>query len=198
MNSINADTIGWYLRKLAKALGLWGGVAFIAITAVSVFYSTKMAEIKQQLVQANEDTERKLTRKTEQDAALPIEATQADHSLKTLRDFYALFPTDVSLPDTLSSIDRIAKKHQLALNAGDYKLSKVKASNPKYSPLLVQYEVALPIIGSYRNIRGFIADVLTQLPSVAIADIQMHRDSTLVPLLEVKLLMVLFVRSESA
>ena len=86
----------------------------------------------------------------------------------------------------------------MSLPSGDYKLNKLKAVSPSHPQVLAQYEVVLPILGSYQKIRAFIADVLTELPSVAIADVQMRRESTLAPMLDVRLVLVLFVRGEPA
>jgi Tfp pilus assembly protein PilO len=198
MTRINANYLGWLVRSIAKSLGLWGMIALFAMVAGVMLYSSNMSQIKQRLAQAQMAIQIQQANQSKGVSVAPVAPAQAGESLQTLTEFYGTFPTALSVPDTLSEINGLAKKHQLSLPSGDYKLNKLKAVSPSHPQVLAQYEVVLPILGSYQKIRAFIADVLTELPSVAIADVQMRRESTLAPMLDVRLVLVLFVRGEPA
>jgi len=128
----------------------------------------------------------------------PIETiAQSTNSPKALADFYRTFPTESAIPDTLAEINRLAAKQGIYLNSGDYKLNKIKVQRGTAStPVLTQYEMVLPLESSYPSIRALTVSILHQLPSVAVSDIQMMRDSTLSPFIEAKLVLVLFVRGD--
>lgn len=62
--------------------------------------------------------------------------------------------------------------------------------------MLTQYEMVLPVEGSYNKVRAFISSILSNLPSVAIADIQIERESTLSPSVDARLVLILYVRGD--
>ena len=49
---------------------------------------------------------------------------------------------------------------------------------------LARYEMMMPIRGQYRQVRGFIADVLQAVPAMALVDVVIRRESVESELLE--------------
>lgn len=194
MNALNTQYLGWLLRRFAKAAGLWGILAIVIAVAVVITLSTKMADMQQQIsvLETNIATKQMPTSET-----ATIEAPLVQQaSSQTLSEFYQTFPTALSIPDTLSQLNALATKQQLLLNSGDYKLNKIAAKNNAGTRVLTQYEMVLPVEGSYNKVRAFISSILSNLPSVAIADIQIERESTLSPSVDARLVLIFYVRGD--
>ena len=191
MNALNTQYLGWLLRRFAKAAGLWGILAIVIAVAVVITFSTKKADIQQQINALETNMATKQTPTSETSAIETPLVQQA--SSQTLSEFYQTFPTALSIPDTLSQLNALATKQQLLLNSGDYKLNKIAAKNNAGTRVLTQYEMVLPVEGSYNKVRAFISSILSNLPSVAIADIQIERESTLSPSVDARLVLILYV-----
>lgn len=194
MNALNTQYLGWLLRRFAKAAGLWGILAIVIAVAVVITLSTKMADMQQQIsvLETNIATKQIPTSET---ATIEAPVVQQASS-QTLSEFYQTFPTALSIPDTLSQLNALATKQQLLLNSGDYKLNKIAAKNNAGTRVLTQYEMVLPVEGSYNKVRAFISSILSNLPSVAIADIQIERESTLSPSVDARLVLIFYVRGD--
>lgn len=194
MSALNTQYLGWLLRRFANAAGLWGILAIAIAFTVVITFSTKIADMQQQISALEADITNKQMSSSETTAvAEPV--VQQDSS-QTLSEFYQTFPTALSIPDTLSQLNALAAKQQLLLNSGDYKLNKVPAKNNTGGKVLTQYEMVLPVEGSYSRVRMFIASILSSLPSVAIADIQIERESTLSPSVDARLVLIFYVRGD--
>ena len=194
MSALNTQYLGWLLRRFAKAAGLWGILAIAIAFTVVITFSTKMADMQQQISALEADIANKQISSSKTTAvAAPV--VQQDSS-QTLSEFYQTFPTALSIPDMLSQLNALAAKQQLLLNSGDYKLNKVPAKNNTGGKVLTQYEMVLPVEGSYSRVRMFIASILSSLPSVAIADIQIERESTLSPSVDARLVLIFYVRGD--
>jgi Tfp pilus assembly protein PilO len=194
MTSFNTHYLSWVLRAIAKKLGLWGLLSLLMIGLTLAMFISKTTEIQQEINLLE-------TKIAEKEASSPssevIETPVAqNNTLQTMTEFYQTFPSAPAIPDTLSQLNQLAAAQQLLLNSGDYKLNKVVAKNTTSIRTLTQYEMVLPIEGSYHNIRAFIAGILSTLPSVAISDIQIKRESTLSPQVEARLVLIFFVRGD--
>ena len=194
MSALNTQYLGWLLRRFAKAAGLWGILAIAIAFTVVITFSTKMADM-QQLISALEADIANKQISSSKTTAVAAPVVQQDSS-QTLSEFYQTFPTALSIPDMLSQLNALAAKQQLLLNSGDYKLNKVPAKNNTGGKVLTQYEMVLPVEGSYSRVRMFIASILSSLPSVAIADIQIERESTLSPSVDARLVLIFYVRGD--
>lgn len=194
MNALNTQYLGWLLRRFAKVAGLWGILAIVIAIAAVMSFSTKMADMRQQIsaLETNITTKQMPTSETKATEA----PEQQQSSSQTLSEFYQTFPTALSIPDTLSQLNALAAEQQLLLNSGDYKLNKIAAKNNAGGKALTQYEMVLPVEGSYNKVRAFIASILGSLPSVAIADIQIERESTLSPSVDARLVLIFYVRGD--
>ena len=107
-----------------------------------------------------------------------------------LSNFYAFFPLTHAVPELLGRIHRAATQHQLVLEKGEYKLSR----EPDFR--LARYQVTLPVKGDYTNVREFVNDVLGAVPSAALEELALKRESIAVPELESRVRFTLFLTSE--
>ena len=196
MNKLDIQDGYWLIGRFAKALGVWGLLGVAIILASSIFYFTRFLPTNQHLLQVRNELQikLKLAQKNElqhiQHPALGQQAP-AQTSAQEIVEFYKHFPAGASLPTWLRLIDTTALKRHLVLNRGDYKLTQTKQGQ------LQRYEIVLPVSGSYVQIRQFIADVLLQIPALALSDLQLKRDNAMSPIVEARLVFVLFLQSDS-
>jgi hypothetical protein len=83
--------------------------------------------------------------------------------------FYKFFPSERSIPDWVEKISATAAKNKLVLRQGEYQVIRDKTSK------LLLYQVTLPVKGTYPNLRGFIDDVLTEIPMASIDNVKFER-----------------------
>ena len=190
----------WLLGRFAKTLGVWGLLGVILILASSVFYFVNFLPTSKQLLQAKNELQSKLQNKLEytqkngrenSPKETSVQVVPVQTSVQEIAEFYKQFPTGASLPKWLRLIDTAALKRHLVLNRGDYKLTQTKLGQ------LQRYEMVLPVSGGYLQIRQFIADVLQQLPALALSDLQIKRDNAMSPTVEARLVFVLFLQGDS-
>ncbi|ADE12056.1 type 4a pilus biogenesis protein PilO [Sideroxydans lithotrophicus] len=109
---------------------------------------------------------------------LQEEARMAEHanskltrlaSPAQLAAFYKFFPSERSIPDWVEKISDAAAMNKLVLRQGEYQVIHDKISR------LLLYRVTLPVKGSYPNLRGFIDDVLTEVPIASLDNVKFER-----------------------
>ena len=200
MNKLDIHYIYWLSGRFAKTLGVWGLLGIVIILSSSIFYFVNFLPTSKQLLEAQNELQNKLQNKLEytqkngqenSQKEIPAQVAPAQTSVQEIIEFYKQFPAGASLPKWLRLIDTTALKRHLVLNRGDYKLTQSKQGQ------LQRYEIVLPVSGSYVQIRQFIADVLQQLPALALSDLQIKRDNTMSPIVEARLVFVLFLQGDS-
>jgi Tfp pilus assembly protein PilO len=89
--------------------------------------------------------------------------------LSSTKVFYDALPIQTEANNKISTILRVATDNGLVVNKVEYdqSLSALR---------IVQYQIKLPITGSYLQIRQFINQVLNSLPCIALSDIRLKRD----------------------
>jgi hypothetical protein len=106
-----------------------------------------------------------------------------------LAAFYAFFPSPQSSPDWLGKINAAARAKGLVLRSGEYKLER--GADHK----LARYQITLPVVGSYAQIRGFVGQVLAEVPAAALEEITLRRESVSSPTVEARIRLTLYLRS---
>lgn len=104
--------------------------------------------------------------------------------------FYAYFPSRKSAPESLDLIYQAAARQALALNEGQYALVPGKAAK------LLEYQVSLPVKGSYAQIRRFAVQVLHDVPAASLDELVFRRDAVGSAEVEAKIRFTLHMRSE--
>lgn len=195
MNNINLSYMYWLVTNIARKLGTWGLIGLGLIIGGLFFYTTNIPQI-------DVLTEETITRKQElenkiAENKLEVENNKPQQSIEDISRFYNIFPPPDTLPQALANIHKIANQQKLALNNGDYKFNKVKEKNVSGANKLTKYEIVYPIKGKYLQISAFINDVLQQIPSLALIDMQLRRENSINPNIDARLVFVIFVRSET-
>jgi Tfp pilus assembly protein PilO len=188
MKKLDIYYIYWVLGKFTKALGLWGLIGIAIIVACFMFYLAKIETLDQEIKAAQSELD---YTKKESTVLVTAQVAPIQTSTQEINEFYRRFPAGASLPKWLSLIDGIAIKQHLILNRGDYKLSQTKQGQ------LLRYEIVLPLVGKYTQVRQFIALALLKLPALALSDLQIRRENSLSPTVEARLVFVLFLKGDS-
>jgi hypothetical protein len=104
-----------------------------------------------------------------------------------LATFYAFFPPPASSPDWLGKIHAIAQAKGVQLASGEYRLERAA------SPRLRRYQMTLPVQGTYAQIRGFVGDVLEQVPAAVLEEVSLKRESVETPRVEARVRLTIYM-----
>ena len=86
-----------------------------------------------------------------------------------LEMFYKFFPSERSIPDWIEKINNMAARNQLVSRQGEYQVIREKSSR------LLLYQVTLPVKGTYPHLRGFIDQVLRDVPFASLDNVKFER-----------------------
>ena len=204
MQWLNVAYLRWYASQVMKKIGILGMVALVIVLGCCLFYAFNIVPLQQKIADdANKlpptNQAQILSGKTEKSPLeiAPTQTTPKQSTPEQIRRFYAQFPASETLPNCLRLIDNIALMQRLSLNRGDYKLTQIKSLQSNQATLAL-YEIVLPVTGQYLQIRQFIAQVLHELPALALSDLQIKRESAQSPSVEARLIFVLLLKNNSA
>jgi hypothetical protein len=194
MKSFDIHYAYWLLRRCISHLGLIGLVGLFILLSCGLLLITnivpknlEISAAKSSLAQAQVKTiGREQGAETSDEPEPLINSTTQD-----VTEFYKLFPSGATLPSQIELIEKIALKQKIALNRGDYKLTKAKQGQ------LMCYEITLPLEGSYTQIRQFIVAVLQRIPALALSDMQIKRENVATPTVQARLVFTLFLQGDS-
>ncbi len=158
----------WMISQWMKYLGVPGlaGLALVA-GALAVFLVLVLpSEARFHLATdelADLQNRQKMEMSNPAARALPVESA--------LASFYKLLPPEQSAPRLLDKIYTSATKESLRLTQGEYKFTREKAGR------LGNYQITLPVKGSYVQVRKFIAKVLNGVPTASLDGVSFRRET---------------------
>jgi hypothetical protein len=176
------------MRHWLPLLG-WTGIVAIGLLAICLtFYVTTIRPMQARSVasehHANSERERLANAS---DAAHGGNATPREQ----LTEFYHFFPTEKSSPIWLEKLVVVAEKNALSLNDGEYKVTQDKIGQ------LMRYKITLPVRGKYTQIRKFLASLRTEIPVIALENVQFERGNIIDSAVQAKIKLVLYLVQES-
>jgi hypothetical protein len=156
-------------RRRMPKLARFGGLACLGslLLLATAFYlfviapaAARRDSLEHQAVALREQLERfeRNTPAAEQGPAAQLEV------------FYTHFPESSAAPEALRKVYAAAARHELNLARGEYRMTRERESR------LARYQLTLPVKGSYSGMRGFVAEVLKELPFAALDDINIERE----------------------
>ena len=174
----------WIVAQWVKYLGMQGLAGLVLVMlALTVFLGFILpSETKLKRV-TNEAVDVQNRYKMEQ--ANPVARELSVES--SLTSFYKLLPPEQSATKLLDKIYKSASKESLRLTQGEYKFTKEKAGH------LGNYQIILPVKGSYVQVRRFIAKVLNGVPSAALDGVSFRRETIGGTELEAKIQFTIFL-----
>jgi hypothetical protein len=177
-------TIG-RLRAAVEQLGRAGVVGIALLGFAVAFYFSAVAPLATELASLRTEADDLQQRLQPGGLGGGAKGTPAEQ----LATFYAFFPPPQSSPDWLGKINAAARAKGLVLRSGEYKLER--SADQK----LARYQITLPVVGSYAQIRGFVGQVLADVPAAALEEITLRRESVSNPTLEARIRLTLYLRS---
>lgn len=110
---------------------------------------------------------------------------------ESLSRFYRSLPATADLTDVLERVHLAAAASGLLLKSGDYRLQQQDQEGA-----LARYEMALPLSGTYAQLRSFVGEVLSALPTAALEDVSIRRETIGQARSESVLRLVVFIRGD--
>lgn len=182
------DFVRWTSQRWLRRIG-WPGMLAIGILAMcSAFYFSAISNEQTRLTSARHSVaslhqQLVLASKSVNEVALSPE--------DQLAVFYQKFPDEGCSPRLLEKLVALAANRGLSLNDGEYKATQDKVGK------LVRYQMILPVQGEYPQIRKFLADLPTELPAIALENVQFERPKIADPKVVAKIKLVLYLRQVS-
>lgn len=138
--------------RLGRELGALGSVALIALAAAGAFFVLVLQPMKGE-------------RARMEDAI----AASASRGTTSLAAFYGFLESKDDATDALAKLYAIGTATGVALQSGSYRTHQAAGR-------LERYELALPVSGSYAQIRDFLNRALAEIPSLSLDQMTLRRD----------------------
>jgi Tfp pilus assembly protein PilO len=172
----------WAVRRAIVRLG-WPGLAGLGLLAFSLGFALLVTQPERE----------RLTELTSEYARLSAQVRVRGPKAEVptvrgqLSGFYAFFPLTESVPAALGRVHKAARNHRLTLEKGEYKLSREQGFPVQ------RYQVTLPVVGQYAQVRGFVNSVLDAVPNAAVDELILKRKDIAAGQLEARVRFSLFL-----
>jgi Tfp pilus assembly protein PilO len=149
------------LLRYAAELGALGVASVILLIAAAMFHFGVVRPLEARNAALNEHLARQVPRAV------------ASGPLATLDKVSAVYQQLESAPD---ATDWLAKLHAIGAATG-VQLRAASYRTHDTEGRIVRYEVALPVSGSYRQIRQFLGRSLSEIPAMSVDQLALKRES---------------------
>lgn len=174
----------WEASRQGQKLGWLGAVGAMLIVFAAAFHFSAGMSLQKEIGGMRGEAERLRARYqmaiTQPNAFKPGLSQQ-------LGTFYEFFPPSATLPDWLDRVYAAAAKRGVALERGEYKVVQERGWR------LLRYQITLPVKGTYEQIRGFVADVLAEVPAAAVDEIGLKREGIDATIIEAQVKLTVFL-----
>lgn len=182
MNRINFAVAGG-----AASLG-WPGILGLGLLAlVCGFYFSTLRSEQSRL----DDLRQQIAKAREQRAAPAGDAGAPTTPADKLAAFYGFFPRPGDLPDLLEKVFAAAKGQALQLEHGEYRVLTDNSGG------LTQYQLTLPVRGTYPQIRKFVDRAMADVPTLSLDGIQFDRQKVGDPTVDANVKFALYLGKKS-
>jgi hypothetical protein len=106
-----------------------------------------------------------------------------------LQQFAAGFPQERELAALLGQLYAIGERESVRLSQAEYRFVEPDVLG------MVQYKIQLPVVASYPALRRFVAAALSELPSLAVTQINLQRERIGQGQLDARLELTLYLRA---
>ena len=173
------------IARAGARLGRAGSIGLGLIVLAAGFYGGTMYPEKRRLEALQRDVA-ELRERAAKPGRNPPRTAAND-----LAAFYAFFPAPDELPEILDSVFRAAKRQSLVLERGEYRVTRRGAGG------MFQYQVTLPVHGSYPQIRKFVDSALAQVPALALESVHFERQKIGESMVNAKITMAIHLGGKS-
>lgn len=138
-------------RQLGQELGALGTAAVVAMAAAGMFFLLVLQPMK------------------DERARLEGALSKTPKAQASLGEFYGFLESKDETTDALAKLYAIGKATGVDLQSGSYRTQSAAGR-------LERYELALPVAGSYAQIRDFLNRALAEIPSLSLDQMTLRRD----------------------
>lgn len=172
-----------FVRKSMPLLGIPGVVALGMLIMCIAFYFSAVRPLQQRIDAVKLSVLLAGTEGTDGRTAPRSPAAQ-------LEEFYRFFPGERNSPKWLGRMAEVAAQCGLSLNHGEYAVIEDKVGR------LSRYRISLPVEGQYLQIRKFLALLATEMPMMALENVQFERKDIATSAVQAKIRLVLYFGRE--
>lgn len=183
MHKINLHQFLWHARHIVRRLG-WVGVVGIGLWFFVLMYyfsAVRPASHRLDELHAQADSLDKLTHKA---------GSRSTSVSEQLSAFHEFFPKAHQSPELLAKIYSAATKQGVSLGRGEYRMAR------DHSGKLLRYEVNLPVRAGYMQIRKFLNQVLSDIPSASLDNVSFQRQHISDPVLESQIKLTVYMEAD--
>jgi hypothetical protein len=148
------------LQTLRNSLGA-SGLAALALLAAGLLF---LVFVLNPLEARNADLSARMTGNSPNGLSFQPNAAGAQ-----LEDFYAFFDNNEDTTDSLAKLHAIAKSVGVEMRTAEYRMRSTGTR-------LTRYELALPLAGSYSQVRAFLANALQEIPTLSLDQLSLRRE----------------------
>ncbi len=161
------------------------GVALAALAVIGLLYAARAQQEAAQL-----QAQAELARSRAATVVAPV--TPVLPAGERLARFQNWFPTADTATTDLRKIFHAAQANHLTLARGEYNLTTIDGSGG-----LQKFDVILPIKEHYAGVKGFVAEVLNELPHASLAELRVERPAAAADELDTRVHFTLYYRART-
>jgi hypothetical protein len=173
----------WHASHGLRQLG-WVGVAGIGLWVLVLMYYFSVAHPASSRLDELHSEAASLDRLTH--AASGKSASVSEQ----LSAFHEFFPKSKQSPELLGKIYSAASGLGVALGQGEYRMAR------DHSGKLLRYEVNFPVRAEYLQIRKFLNQMLSDIPSASLDNVSFHRRSISSPVLDSQIKLTIYLEAD--
>lgn len=168
----------WWTR-CRSSLGMGGVCGVLAVFASAGVHGVLVQQREAELAVVNARAA-----ETRSLAAASPQATPAERAAA----FEAQFPQADTLPDWLERIEAASAATGVVVERTDYRVSSEAPAG------LARYQIALPVKGTYTQVRAFVAALLEAVPTLVLTDIDFKRESIAAGTIDARVNVAVYLR----
>jgi hypothetical protein len=171
----------WLASRTVSALGPRGLIGLGCLAAAALAYPIVLVPMSAELGKARDEAN------SLQQARGKSVGKPSDPGV-SLDTFYRFFPPAASAPDVLDKLYSSASRRSIVLDQAEYRLTRERDGK------LSRYQITLPVRATYPQLRGFVEDVLAQIPSAALEGVGFKRDAISAETVDAQIRFVVYLR----
>lgn len=120
----------------------------------------------------------------------PLEKQQTANNSVTQK-FYAILPAKQQTDALSANILALADNLGLVFERAEF------SSKSSENSAIIHHQIKLPMKGTYLQIRQFLNTLLNEQPTLALTEIELHRDDVFSDMIEANLVLTLYLRGDA-
>lgn len=174
--------ISWTIKRWSSYFGWPGAIGLgLLVFSISFYFSAVLPAHKHLEELDNNIAEMRGSVKSADQDVIP------DRPETQLLAFYRFFADHQDIPDLLEQIYEHASAIGLRLDRGEYRVISDKTGK------LLRYQITLPVKGTYPQIRGFVANILKDIPTLSLDNINFKKQKITDPTVDSEIKLSLYL-----